>query len=451
MDCGTARKLVDDLLDGRLSIDREAELRAHAEACPECSAAIRAADAMTTEISASFQAALGAAPSDMPTRVMKAVALAREEDRPWRARLRRTAWIAGAAASLAAAVGIAYAVRRPAEDESRSSGSGGGPVAVQATVDRESIASRKETTGPAHSRGKTLVVLDDSSEKPAGGGAANEGRVTFVNENRGDGVAHAPAKGELGVPREPDDSRALARKDVGVFASGRLMVQVEEGAPVFEARPGSALHSGEVLHVTGDGPAEIALADRVALLLDVGAEVMIAPDLARPFDVRLRTGQLFAEVEKGTPFRVLTNQGVVQSIGTRFGVSLSGSDENAEIAVSVEEGVVRVQGDGESALVARGQSIRKQRGRGFRRDAALDCERRLRWARSFRAGHRRSRDPEAPDRKSGVGHGGPKGKNGHGDAKGTNGYGGAKGRNGGSDAKDEKSRGGGKGRRSRSR
>jgi len=325
MDCGTARKLVDDLLDGRLSINREAELRAHADSCPECSAALGAADAMAAEVSASFRSALGAAPSDMPGRVMKAVALARAEDRPWRPRHRRIALIAGAAAAVGAAVAAAV------------------------------VMAFSLPPGP--------VPADD------------------------------PVPGELAATPAPK-ATASPLVEVATLAAGELDVRRAGSEEIAALKTGAALAAGDFVRAAGDTPCELLLADGSRIFLNSGAEGVMAPAGGGARAIRLDIGGLFAEIEKDAePFIVDTALGRVTTLGTKFGVSLDppeGSETGeTELAVVVEEGAVRVDGDAGRRVVEAGKGCVYGGGRKQCEIAGEQRRRRFGWMKRHRERCRR--------------------------------------------------------------
>jgi len=350
MDCGTARKLVDDLLDGRLSTAREAELRVHADSCPGCAAALGAADAMAAEVSASFRATLGAAPSDMPGRVMRAVALASGDDRMRRPRPRRIAWNAGAAAAVAAAVVMAFSLQ----------------------------------TGS--------VPPDD------------------------------PVPGELAATPAPETTASLL-VEVATLAAGELEVRRAGSDEIAALKTGAALSPGDFVRASGDTPCELLLADGSRIFLNRGAEAVMAPSAGGARAIRLDVGGMFAEIEKDAePFTVETAFGKVTTLGTKFGVSLDapegGETGGTELAVVVEEGAVRVDGDAGERVVEAGKGCVYGGGRKQCEIAGEQCRRRFGWmerhrercARKCAHGDEAQCRCERGDGKASQGHGRGQGK-----------------------------------------
>jgi len=179
---------------------------------------------------------------------------------------------------------------------------------------------------------------------------------------------------------------------VGAVLAGAVEVR-PRGAKEFVPVPvGGRLLPGDAVRVGASGPAEINLLEKVMVVLDGGAEAVIAPDPGLPCGVRLDRGQIFAEVTKGAPFRVLTSKGEVRSLGTKFAVGLLGpaggaeDDGNDGFAVSVEEGAVEVEAGGEVARVESGNSLVLERGCRWRRESDECSRRRLGWVEKWR-GH----------------------------------------------------------------
>jgi len=241
---------------------------------------------------------------------------------------------------------------------------------------------------------------------------------------------------------DPQKNAVVASAPVGTVLAGELEVR-PSGSEVFvRAAVGRELVSGDTVRSGGELPAEIALSEAVTVFIDAGSEVVLAPDPALPYDVRLERGQVFAEVTKGTPFRVLTPGGEVQSLGTRFGVQLLSGV--AEFAVVVEEGVVRVDSGGSSERVSAGESVLAAGGR-FRREGAEGCGRRLGWVKQHRE-RCRGRFGQGGGHGAGQGHGRGEGA-GNGKGKGEVGRGrerAREGENGPEAVLDEKGKGEGR-------
>ena len=175
---------------------------------------------------------------------------------------------------------------------------------------------------------------------------------------------------------------------VGAVLAGAVEVR-PRGAKEFVPVPvGGRLLPGDAVRIGASGQAEIDLSRDVKVLLDVGAEMTIALDPALPCAVRLDRGQIFAEVAKGAPFNVLTSEGNVKSLGTKFAVSfISTAGESAGgLAVSVEEGAVEVEAGGEVSRVESGSSLLVQRGCPSRYESGECVRRRLGWVEKWR-GH----------------------------------------------------------------
>jgi len=213
---------------------------------------------------------------------------------------------------------------------------------------------------------------------------------------------------------DPQKDAVVASAPVGTVLAGELEVRPSGAQGFVRAAAGRELVSGDTVRAGGDLPAEISLSEVITVFIDAGSEIVVAPDPALPYDVRLERGQVFAEVTKGTPFRVLTAGGEVQSLGTRFGVQLLSGV--AEFAVVVEEGVVRVDSGGSSERVSAGESVLAAGGR-FRREGAEGCGRRLGWVKQHRE-RRRGRfgqggghgAGQSRGRGEGAGHGKGKGE-----------------------------------------
>ena len=345
MNCDDARRLTDEFVDGRLASADEMELREHCAACPDCAAALGGADAFVAEVSASFRAARECAPSDLPKRIMRAVAA--ERGVGGAPRMPRVVWISAAAAAVAAAVILAFSF---ADDTSSSSGNG-------------AVAEGRKAT---------------PSRRP---------------------------------PRESREPATFAS-----VASGALELTRPGVKAVSTPAPGAPLLAGDTVRASGDEPAEIALADGTRLFLDAESEAVVAPGaagapgapLADPArSVRLVAGRLFAEVEKDAePFVVTTAFGEVTTLGTKFGVALEkGEGGETELAVSVEEGAVRVESEGEREVVRAGNGCVFRRGRRARRQSGERSREQFRWMARHRERRRRGRQ---------GGEGGGKGPDGKG-------------------------------------
>jgi FecR protein/Putative zinc-finger len=282
MNCDKWRKLIEGLIDGRIGIAEEAELRAHAESCEECAVHLAQAVAFVETMSDGLTAAR---PSDeLVDNLLETI---REEPPPVApVRLAdRTGWKLATAASLLLSAGLLYMLNRSYRDAGTVSGRGRRP-----------------------------------------------------GTNR---ISEAP---EVSV--------------VGKLVRGQVEVRSDLRAGFKPLKSGSRLVSGTTLRVVGTGPAEVALADRVKVLLDAGSEVVFAPDAGRPFDICLIKGQTYADVVSGTPFTVYTEIGSVRSLGTRFGVSLANDKRAGEgMGVNVRKGVVRITSGGVAEKLSAGKCI----------------------------------------------------------------------------------------------
>ncbi|MHC4199369.1 MAG: FecR domain-containing protein [Planctomycetota bacterium] len=110
--CGSTGRLIDDLVDGRLSAEGEARLREHCAECRECASRLANAEAFVAEMTASFRAARPAG-SGSAARGVERIIAALPEGSPPRPILRipRIAWLGAAAASAAAVVAISVVTR----------------------------------------------------------------------------------------------------------------------------------------------------------------------------------------------------------------------------------------------------------------------------------------------------------------------------------------------------
>jgi ferric-dicitrate binding protein FerR (iron transport regulator) len=216
--------------------------------------------------------------------------------------------------------------------------------------------------------------------------------------DRGDTVGEVVGKQDEGGDARP--------ASVGKVVSGTLKLRAEHADRFAEAAIGHGLASGDVLRAGGERPSEVSLSDEVKLVLDTGTEVVIAPDPLLPYDICLKSGRLFATVAEGTPFRVLTDEGNVKSLGTRFAVSLGEHvGEDGGLAVSVEEGVVQVARGGQVDVVNAGHCLLRGPGGRARVEGGESFRRQLGWVRRFRRRYRGGRSDQTSgkrqDRKEG--------------------------------------------------
>lgn len=229
------------------------------------------------------------------------------------------------------------------------------------------------------------------------------------------------------VASDPQQDPTAAQ--VGAIIAGDAEVRSRGAKEFVPAQVGGMLSAGDTIRVGANGPVEIDLGDSVQVLLDAGSEAVIAPDPALTCAISLESGQLFADVVKGSPFSVLTSEGNVQSLGTRFAVTFAGltgaSDEAAErLVVSVEEGVVEVMAGGEVSRVESGRSLVVRSGVPPRIESGEGTRRRLGWVEKWRGGgggNGRGRGHGAGPQQGGGQHprggpqqGGTRGRGGHG-------------------------------------
>ncbi len=319
MTCDDTHGLIDELLGGRLDAARETELRDHANVCPECATALGEADVMAAGLSSSFRAALEAAPTDMPGRIMRAVASAagREGIPAPYAGTRRIVWI-GVAATAAAAAAVAIALSIPAV-----------PAPDDATPPKPRVVTRSHDA----------IRSQDT----------------------------APAPG--------------ASVAIATLAAGRLEVRPAGSNDYDVIETGAGLRSGDALRASGDEPCELLLAEGSRIFLRPGAEAVLAPAGGSARSIHLDTGSVFAEIEKDAEaFVVATALGEVTTLGTRFGVSLeAGEGGKPELAVAVEEGAVRVESKGSERVVRAGEGFAFGGGRGQCGMSGEQCRRRFGW------------------------------------------------------------------------
>ena len=256
------------------------------------------------------------------------------------ARMGRIAWIGGAAAAFAAAATVSYVLSIPSEDASPG----------------------------ADSRG-ALVAPRDARE--------GETRAPFREVSAGISPKASPKASPKTSPKtSPEETPA----DFAVVVSG--VVEVESpGGFVAEVDADSVLSEGDRARATGAEAVELALPDGTRLFLRPGSEAVHAPAGTGPRSVELVWGCVFAEVEKDArPFVVATALGDVTTLGTRFGVSLDGIEEGeAELAVAVEEGAVRVETERGQETVEAGVGRTFRRGAGACGMSGEECRQRFRW------------------------------------------------------------------------
>jgi len=224
------------------------------------------------------------------------------------------------------------------------------------------------------------------------------------------------------VARDPETpaipAPVQAASPVGSVLAGSLEAR-PRGAREFTAITlGGELSAGDAIRSGAAGPVEIVLGDGVRLLLDAGTEAVIAPDGAPACAIELDRGQIFADVVKGSSFSVLTAEGSVRSLGTRFAVSFSETAAASApgLVVSVEEGVVEVDAGGEVSRVESGCSLLAGRGCLSRQENGEPVRRRLGWVDKWRGEHPGNGAARGRGHGAGPRQGGAKGRGGHGNS-----------------------------------
>ncbi len=247
------------------------------------------------------------------------------------------------------------------------------------------------------------------------GRVRDAGSAGTVVDHRGDSPVRV-------APVEPGAAAAKA----GTILSGVVEVR-SAGAGDFAVLPiGGGLVRGDAIRAASSGPAEIGLAGGVRLLLDAGAQALVVEDQALPCAITLDRGRIYADVEKGSPFSVLTSGGSVKSLGTKFAVSLSsaGAESGADgtapavpgegLVVSVEEGSVEVATGGEVSLVESGCSLLVAPGCRARLERGEGLQRRLGWVEKWRGAHPGNGAGRGRGHGGGPRQGGAKGRGAHG-------------------------------------
>lgn len=224
-------------------------------------------------------------------------------------------------------------------------------------------------------------------------GAGRQRRNVLRRHGWGLGVAAAAAAALLAIAfwpafspspqdgaRESEPAPAPRKDTVALVLSGDVEFRGGEREAFARTVAGQELPAGSVVRAVGAEPAELRWPSGVNIVLDGGSELTIAPDPLRPATAQLTKGQLFAEVEKGRPFAVLTALGNVESRGTKFGVTLDESaGEHGGLAVAVTEGAVQVERRGACQTVEAGHCWQLGPGGSSRCEGRECCRRRLQW------------------------------------------------------------------------
>lgn len=140
---------------------------------------------------------------------------------------------------------------------------------------------------------------------------------------------------------------------VGTVVSGEVLAR--EGAHERRLKAGDRFASTESL-TAGQSGVEVRLASRATLMLSAGAVATVSGP-----QVELTTGVARAQVEKRgageSAFKVRAGEVTVVVVGTRFEVENS---PETGVRVSVEEGRVRVEGQGAASMLEAGRTWRSK-------------------------------------------------------------------------------------------
>jgi ferric-dicitrate binding protein FerR (iron transport regulator) len=352
MNCCDATKLVEALVEGRLDADSERRLHAHCGACPDCARALDEGERFSALLGGSFRSARP--DRSVKPRIMAQITAGAPLQLPARRPWRGVAALAAGAVAAAVLLGVMYSMLAPPQHDSEPAGT--------ASIEPEPGTRVPEKLPPRQ------------PEEPRIAPRVTEPR-RIATPATIEPKTHAPVV-------TPDATPAV----VGRVVSGTFELKKRDGSIASVSETDVELHLGDTLLKTGEEAGQIALSDRVLVAVDAGSIVATSTDATLPFDLRLDRGQVFAEVLTGTPFRVLTADGDVQSLGTKFGVSLSNAGQGAtELSVTVEEGVVEVQRDRERQKVKSGSCVSMQRDHAMRHCGNDAFQRRMAWVHRHRA------------------------------------------------------------------
>ena len=145
-----------------------------------------------------------------------------------------------------------------------------------------------------------------------------------------------PVPGLERFPARKSQSRRILRRRWAGRAAAAAVLALAAAAILLEIIPGGNRN----LHATGIGEhASVPLPDGSAVTLNTRSTIRVAYS-AQHRDVHLVGGEALFEVEEDVsrPFRVITQQGVIEALGTQFNVRVHAD----EVTVTVVEGVVAV-------------------------------------------------------------------------------------------------------------
>lgn len=129
---------------------------------------------------------------------------------------------------------------------------------------------------------------------------------------------------------------------------------------------------------------EFTLADGSAITLAPGAELRVEPSFGEEDRVVRLEGEAFFDItpaasNQGHSFRVETFNASIEVLGTAFNVRALKNDLLADTRVSVEHGLVRVEGDSKAVLLEAGQGTLVTVASPPSPAAPVDLERVLAW------------------------------------------------------------------------
>ena len=129
---------------------------------------------------------------------------------------------------------------------------------------------------------------------------------------------------------------------------------------------------------------EFTLADGSAVMLAPGAELRVKPSFGENDRVVRLEGEAFFDVtpaasNQGHSFRVETFNASVEVLGTAFNVRALDTDLLSDTRVSVEHGLVRVEGDSQTVLLEAGQGTLVTVASAPEPAAPVDLDRVLAW------------------------------------------------------------------------
>ena len=145
-----------------------------------------------------------------------------------------------------------------------------------------------------------------------------------------------PVPGLERIPARESRSRRILRRRWAGRAAAAVVLALAAAAILLEIIPGGNRN----LYATGIGEhASVPLPDGSVVTLNTRSTIRVAYS-AQYRDVHLVGGEALFEVAEAVsrPFRVITEQGVIEALGTQFNVRVNAG----EVTVTVVEGVVAV-------------------------------------------------------------------------------------------------------------